>query len=487
MDTSNLPAGGVDNIILCSDSYKVTHHKQYPPLTTRVYSYFESRGGKFENTVFFGLQYLIKRWLIGPIVTEAKIKEAKELLKAHFFGQDFFNEAGWRYILEKHGGCLPVRIKAVPEGTVLGTRNVLFTVENTDPECYWLTNFLETLLVEVWYPMTVATNSYYQKVLLATYLESTAETMEPLKFQLHDFGYRGSTSVESAGIGGAAHLVNFYGTDTIAALMMARKYYGCELAGHSVPAAEHSTITTWARDGELAAFRNMLEKFPNGVVSIVSDSYDVWNACEQFFGSELHDLVVSRESRGARLVIRPDSGDPLTVILKVLTILSDKFGVTTNQKGYKLLPSYLRILQGDGISYDALTGILEGLKVAGWSTENLVFGSGGALLQRVDRDTQKCAYKCSYAIIDGKPVNVFKDPVTDTGKKSKKGRLRLVRNVDGHFETEQEVPEGADDDDERDELVTVYENGYLVREWTFEEVRNRAGDNPLFHSTAANH
>ncbi|XP_062515041.1 nicotinamide phosphoribosyltransferase-like [Corticium candelabrum] len=456
-----------DNILLTTDSYKITHHMQYPPGTTTVYSYFESRGGKFPSTVFYGLQYIIKRWLVGQVVTREKIAEAKEYYNSHF-RDDVFNEAGWLYILEKHGGCLPIRIKAVPEGMVVPYRNVLFTVENTDPECFWLTNFLETLMVQVWYPMTVATNSRAQKEIIARYLDETADTLDGLPFKLHDFGFRGCTSVESAGIGGSAHLVNFQGTDTIAALIYAKQYYGCPMAGYSIPAAEHSTITTWGKKGEIDAFRNMLEKFPSGLVACVSDSYDIWNACENYWGKELKEAVIERGKLGT-LVVRPDSGDPKTVVVKVLNILEKSFGTSRNGKGYKLLPSYIRIIQGDGISYESLQGILEALKVAGWSADNIVFGSGGALLQRIDRDTEKCAFKCCFAEVKGKSINVYKDPITDRGKVSKKGHLTLEYDK-GHFKTLQE----GKGDPAKDMLVTVFENGKLVKEYSFDEVRENA-------------
>ncbi|XP_069142407.1 nicotinamide phosphoribosyltransferase-like [Argopecten irradians] len=462
------PAGGTDNILLITDSYKVTHHYQYPPNTTVVCSYFESRGGKFENTVFFGLQYIIKRFLEGSVVTKEKIEEAKELYKGHF-GHDYFNEEGWNYILEKHDGKLPMRIRAVPEGSVVPYKNVLFTVENTDPKCFWLTNYFETLLVQVWYPMTVATNSRYQKEIIAKYLDETAENLLSLGFKLHDFGFRGSTSVESAGIGGAAHLVNFCGTDTIAAIATARRYYGCDMAGFSIPAAEHSTITTWGRDGELEAFRNMLTQFPNGPMACVSDSYDIWNACKEVWGNQLKDLIVERGGNKGVLVIRPDSGDPAEVVVKVLNILGNEFGTTMNMKGFRMLPPYLRVIQGDGISFESLGRILEAMKTNGWSAENLVFGSGGALLQRMDRDTQKCAYKCSYAVVGGKGVNVFKQPITDLGKKSKKGRLTLELE-DGKYTT---VEEGKGNPN-KDALVTVFENGKLLKDYTFAEVRENA-------------
>ncbi|KAL8611321.1 hypothetical protein ACOMHN_013752 [Nucella lapillus] len=446
----------------------VTHHYQYPENTTVVCSYFESRGGKFPSTVFFGLQYILKRFLTGPVITSEKIQEAKQLYKDHF-GRDVFNEEGWNYILEHHRGYLPLRIKAVPEGTVVPVKNALFTVENTDPKCYWLTNYFETLLVQVWYPMTVATNSRSQKEIIARHLDETSDDMDCLPFKLHDFGFRGSTSVEAAGIGGTAHLVNFQGTDTIAAISTAKVYYGCPMAGHSLPAAEHSTITTWGRDGEYEAFKNMLTKFPTGLVAVVSDSYDLWNACEHVWGEQLKDIIVKRGDNGGRLVVRPDSGDPPEVVVKVLNILGSKFGHTVNSKGYRMLPSYIRVIQGDGISYETLGAILENMKKNKWAADNLTFGSGGALLQRLDRDTQKCAYKCSYAVIGGKEVNVFKQPITDVGKTSKKGRLTLERQ-DGKFTT---MEEGMGDP-KKDVMVTVFENGKLLKDYSLQEVRLNA-------------
>ncbi|XP_050414175.1 nicotinamide phosphoribosyltransferase isoform X2 [Patella vulgata] len=460
-------AGGTDNILFVTDSYKVTHHFQYPPNTTKVYSYFESRGGKFPKVCFFGLQYILKRWLDGPVVTKEKIQEAKELYKLHF-GNDYFNEKGWTYIAEHHKGYLPIRINAVPEGSVVPFKNVLFTVENTDPECYWLTNYLETLLVQAWYPMTVATNSRYQKEIIAKYLDETADNLDGLPFKLHDFGFRGTSSMESAGIGGMSHLVNFMGTDTIAGILTAKHYYGCPIAGFSIPAAEHSTITTWGKDGELEAFRNMLTQFPTGLVAVVSDSYDIWNACDKVWGEQLKDLVVSRGVNGT-LVIRPDSGDPPEVVVKTLDILGSKFGTTTNTKGYKVLPPYVRIIQGDGISYETLSTILDNMKRHKWSADNVAFGSGGALLQRLDRDTQKCAYKCSFAEVNGREVNVFKQPITDLGKKSKKGRLTLELRGNDYVT----VVEGKGDPS-KDQLCTVFENGRLVKEFTFDEVRKNA-------------
>ncbi|CAJ0599933.1 unnamed protein product [Cylicocyclus nassatus] len=458
----------VDNVLYLADSYKLTHHNQYPEGTTNVYSYFESRGGKFPEVCFFGLQYILKRWLVGVVVTHEMIDDAIEFYKLHFT-MDVFNEAGWRHIVDKHHGRLPLRIKAVPEGTVVPTKNVLFTIENTDPKVPWLTNWFETLLVQTWYPMTVCTSSRAFKQLIAKYLDATSDSIDGLPFKLHDFGYRGCSSVESAGIGGAAHMVNFVGTDTIAGLRLCRKYYSCEMAGFSIPATEHSTITTWKKSGELAAFRHMLQQYPKGLISVVSDSYDVFHAVSAIWGEQLHDEVIKRGERGC-LVIRPDSGDPVTVLVKVLTLLEEKFPVTKNRKGYKILPPYLRVIQGDGINYESTGKILEALKQAGWSTDNVVFGAGGALLQRIDRDTQKCAFKCSHVIVNGEHRDVYKNPATDKEKRSKKGYLTLVRNASGLIET---VQEGHGDPRE-DLLQTVFENGKLLVDWTLDEIRERA-------------
>ncbi|XP_074644993.1 nicotinamide phosphoribosyltransferase-like [Tubulanus polymorphus] len=457
-----------ENLLLLTDSYKVTHHLQYPPGTSHVFSYFECRGGKFPETVFFGLQYLLKRYLVGPVVTKENIEEAKEHYNLHF-GQNVFNEEGWNYILEKHGGHLPIRIKAIPEGTVVPYKNALITVENTDPKCYWLTNYIETLIVQVWYPVTVATNSRAMKLVIAKYLSETADTMDGIYFKLHDFGFRGSTSVESAGIGGLAHLVNFKGTDTQMGNVFGKRYYHCPMAGFSIQATEHSTITTWGEDGEKDAFRHFLEIFPDGLLACVSDSYDLFRACDQYWGQDLKDLIVERGERGGSLVIRPDSGDPPEIVVKLLEILGKRFGYENNSKGFKVLPKYLRVIQGDGINFESLGLIMENMKTHGWSVDNISFGSGGGLLQKVNRDTQKCAYKCSFAIVNGKPVNVYKDPITDPGKKSKKGRLSLEIR-DGKYVT---MVEGSGDPKD-DLLETVFENGKLLKDYTLDEIRARA-------------
>lgn len=466
-----------ENILLLADAYKYSHHKLYYPGTTSIYSYLESRGGQFNETVFFGLQYILKHYLEGKVITKEKIDEAAAFLPQVFGRDDVFDRSRFDYILEKYDGRLPVKIKAIPEGTAVPVNNVLATIENTDTNCFWLTNFLETLLMQVWYPNTVATLSREIKKIVTSYHRDTASeaAMAGIEFVLNDFGFRGVSSVESAVIGGAAHLLNFRGSDTIIGSVMAQKYYNAQqVYGLSVPATEHSVCTLLGEEGELEVFRHVLKTFPTGIVSCVSDSFDIFRACSEYWGEELKELVLSRDGV---LVIRPDSGDPVFTLLKVFAILMNKFGYTINEKGYKVLPRQVRVLQGDGVNIDMIRFIYGALKVNGISAENLVLGMGGALLQKVDRDTQKFAFKCSYAEVNGQPADVQKNPVEldshgkliQSFKKSKAGKLKLILSEEGYETVRQEShPESAD------QLVTVFENGELKNTNSFEAIRERA-------------
>jgi len=460
------------NILLNTDSYKVSMFKQYPAGTTGVYSYIESRGGQYDSTVMFGLQAFIKEYLLDPI-TQSDIDIADEILTAH--GEPF-NRDGWEYILREHNGYLPVVIRAVPEGTVVPVSNVLATVENTDPACFWLTTYLETALLRaVWYGTTVATQSKSIKRVILDYLERTGDP-STINFKLHDFGARGVSSMESAGIGGAAHLVNFMGSDTITGILFAREYYNAGIAGFSIPAAEHSTVTSWGRDNEVESYRNMLKQFgrEGSILAVVSDSYDIFNAASKLWGEELKEEVIAS---GATLVIRPDSGDPETVCYKLLQILGEKFGYTTNDKGYKVLNT-VRLIQGDGVNERTIRCILGRFQAFGWSADNIAFGMGGALLQIVDRDTQRFAMKCSAIrrvtdFGDEHWIDVQKDPVTDSGKKSKAGRVTLWQSG-GEFASGIKPPTGWTDKGYggwTEALQTVFRDGKIVREYDFEEVR----------------
>ncbi|WP_440133903.1 nicotinate phosphoribosyltransferase [Chitinophaga sancti] len=466
-----------ENLILLADAYKYSHHKLYIPGTEYIYSYLESRGGKFEETVFYGLQYLLMEYLQGVVITKEKIDEAESELKEVFGRNDVFDRTKFEYIIEKHGGRLPVRIKAVPEGTVTATHNVLMTIENTDPKCFWLTNFLETLLMQVWYPCTVATMSREIKKVVNKYYNETASaaSFAGIDFVLNDFGFRGASSVESAGWGGSAHLINFAGSDTIIASTFAKRYYKAPAApGLSIPATEHSIMTLLGEPGEKEIFKHVLDAFPTGTIACVSDSYNIIRACEEYWGTELKEQILKREGT---LVIRPDSGDAVQTLLRIFEVLTEKFGYTVNEKGYKVLPPQVRVIQGDGISYSSIPGIYEALKNAGISAENLVLGMGGALLQRVNRDTQEYALKCAHAVVNGKDINVQKNPLElDANgntrvsfKKSKSGKQVLVKQ-DGKFVTMPESQAAG----LKDELVTVFENGEIKTSYTFNDIKNRA-------------
>ena len=449
------------SIVLNTDSYKFSQYNQYPEGTTNVYSYIESRGGTWKQTVFFGLQMFLKEYLSKPI-TQEDIDIAELIITEH--GEPF-NREGWEYILREHNGYLPLRIKAVPEGSVIPAKNVLAVVENTDPNCAWLTSYVETALLRaIWYPTTVSTNSYESKRIILDYLNKTGDP-SLIDFKLHDFGARGVSSFESAGIGGLAHLVNFKGTDTVTALLYGREYYNIKIAGFSIPAMEHSTVTSWTREGEVDSYRNMVKLYgkPGALFACVSDSYNIYQACH-LWGTVLKDDVINS---GATLVVRPDSGNPPEVVLECLKILDTHYGHTVNEKGYKVL-NHVRIIQGDGITQDTIDRILYRAMTAGYSADNIAFGQGGKLLQGVDRDTQKFAMKCSSVQVEDEMRDVYKSPITDMGKESKKGRVTLYKNEEGYFTD----LEGRTDAVEV--LETVFENGEIVKEYTFDEVRNNA-------------
>jgi nicotinamide phosphoribosyltransferase len=456
-------------LVLNTDSYKTSHWLQYPPGTRTVFSYIEARGGSLPYTVFFGLQALLKAYFTQA-VTADDVALAAEVCAAHGVP---FNSDGWMHIVQAHGGRLPLRIRAVPEGLVVPVNHALVTVENTDPACWWLTSYIETALLRVWYPTTVASHSHATRRLIGDALQRTGDPAG-LPFKLHDFGARGVSSLESAMLGGMAHLVSFRGTDTMTALLGARLYYGESMAGFSIPAAEHSTITAWGRDGELAAYRNMLRQFgrPGALLAVVSDSYDLDAAVSQLWGGALRDEVIAS---GATVVIRPDSGDPTSVVLRTVRALDAGFGSDVNAKGFKVL-RHVRVIQGDGITRASIASILGALESAGYSADNVAFGQGGALLQQVNRDTLGFAMKASAADVDGQWRDVFKAPVTDPAKRSKAGRLTLMRRGAAFATVRLDSPghQQALADGATEVLRTVYENGRLLVDDSFAAIRARA-------------
>ena len=460
----------IENLILNCDSYKVSHAFQYPPGTEYVSSYIESRGGRWSRTVFYGLQIFLKKYLSKPI-TKKDIDEAEVFWTAH--GEPFKREL-WDYILEKYEGRLPIRIQAAPEGLVIPTGNVLVQIVNTDPQCFWLPGFLETALLRaVWYPTAIATNSYMCKQIIMEFLEKTADDpAAEINFKLHDFGARGVSSFESCGIGSSAHLLNFMGTDSATGALFAMKYYNADgPVGYSIPAAEHSTVTSWGGEpGEINAFKNMIDKFGGGLYACVSDSYDIYDAVNKWYS--LCDEIVSK---GGTLVVRPDSGNPVAVVSGVIDALMQKFGYTINSKGYKVLPPYLRVIQGDGIEEKSIRDIPQELAFRKISASNSAVGMGGALLQHLDRDTLRFAMKCSAIYVNGEWRDVYKSPITDPEKKSKKGRLELVK-----FENEfKSVREGYISgiiplsDKIESILQDVFIDGELLVDDKFEDIKAR--------------
>ena len=455
----------MNSILYNTDSYKVSMWKQYPPGTEIVYSYIEARGGIFDTTVLLGVQGFVLEYL-SKAITRAEVYEANEYWTAH--GEPF-NLDGWLYIVDECNGELPVLIKTVQEGTVVPTGNVLVTIENTDPMVPWLTTWIETALLRaVWYPSSVATLSREIKKVIKHYLEKSG-TVEDLSFKLHDFGARGTSSNETAALGGMAHLVNFMGTDTYVGLIKAHNAYGADMkaTAFSIPATEHSTITSWGRESERVAYASQVAQFskPGATYAVVSDSYDIYEAC-RMWGTELKDQVLAS---GGTLVIRPDSGDPCVVLPKMLRILADGFGFTVNKQGYFVLNN-VRLIWGDGIGLSSIERIYATVvDDLGWSADNLAFGMGAALLNRIQRDDLGWAMKCSAVRINGVWRDVFKDPVTASNKKSKAGRVILYKNRDGTFYS------GVEDwNINSSALVTVFENGNSMNYIRFVDVRANA-------------
>lgn len=459
------------NIILATDSYKLTHWKQYPEGTQGVYSYLEARpGAKYPSTVFFGLQSILKK-IAGVVITDDDIQEANALAECHFGDPNIFNFNGWKHIVDDHDGKLPLKIKAVPEGTVVPINNVLMTVENTCAQCFWLTNALESLLLHVWYPTTVATVSYHVKQMMAEKLKKSADSLDALPFMLHDFGYRGASTHETAAIGGAGHLINFMGTDTLPAMLLAMSDYDAHAKSlaFSVPATEHSVMTSLGELGEMKIVSDLISQYPTGILSVVADSYNIYRFVDEL-GNQFRDRILARDGK---FVVRPDSltnqdHTPEALCVHLLERLWAIFGGTENSKGFRVLNPKIGLLWGDGIGPDGIERILDELIRCGWSAENMVFGMGGGLLQKVNRDTQRFAFKCSAQMRNGVWVNVHKRTLDKT---SKGGRLALIHTPDEWVTANEGVQATSG---HKNELQTVFENGELANPTTFAEIRERA-------------
>jgi len=470
-----------------TDSYKQSHWNLYPDGTEFVYSYCEPRvGASFKETMFFGLQYIVSRYLSGRVVTQAKIDEAADVCKAHFGSESVFNRAGWEYILEAHNGRLPIIIKALPEGIVVPDSTCLFTIQNTDPRVPWLTNFLETILMQVWSPITVASSSREIRKIIAKYLDWNG-TPEGLNFKLHDFGYRGVSSLETAALAGAAHLATgAMGTDTMAALCLLRDYYHEPMAGFSIPATEHSIMTAGGPTGEADIVRRILKTHPTGLVAMVGDSYDMIRFVTDVIGKNL-DIVAAIRNRQGTVVLRPDSGEIPQIDVDVFRATESVFGSENNSRGFAVLPPFVRLIQGDAIKWmkhEVIDGggwwhtvehILNRFNADRISSDNIAFGSGGGLLQAFDRDTQRFAIKCSWMQVNGQSRDIFKQPKTDSTKNSKRGRLSVI--LDGS-EIRTAPESWITETGKRNLLQTVFENGELLVSHKLSEIRERAAIKP---------
>lgn len=465
-----------DNPILRTDSYKFSHWNMYPRGITGMHAYLEARGSDlpfFNNrVVVFGIQYIIQKYFAGVRITVEHVEQAKEFVDQHI-GEGVFNYDGWMFIATELNGVLPLEIRGLPEGTIAPFSTALVTVRETHPKCAWLVSYFEPILLHLWYPMTVCTLGFEIKQVIREFYNMTAH--DEYSFALHDFGYRGVSSHETAEIGGLAHIVNFAGSDTVAGIIAAKEYYNVPgMAAWSVRASEHTVMCSLSdaedRNDYAAAVRmvEILEE-TGGIVSVVADTYDVFRFVETFVGNDLKNRVINS---GGRLVIRPDSGDPCVVPIKVIELLLHSFGYTVNSKGYKVLPDCVRVIQGDGVNIHTIKRILHQLEVKGIAACNIIFGSGGALLQHCDRDWLKFAIKASAVEVDGHWKDVFKDPITDSRKTSKKGRLTTFKDGSGKLLTDR-VELATVNRQLVDAMVTYYKDGQMVVSESLDQIRAR--------------
>lgn len=493
----NILNGQYLNPLLCIDFYKAGHYQQYPKGTTRVVSNFTARSSRHanvknkENIIFFGLQYFIKDFLIeqfnrgffdrpkSEVVAEYKRRMDTSL------GKDAIGTA---HIEALHDlGYLPIEIKALPEGAAVPINVPVLTIHNTLPEFYWLTNVIETILsAYLWLACTSATTAWNYRTLIDKFTKLTGSPEWFADFQAHDFSFRGMGSLQSALISGAAHLCFFKGTDTVPAIDLLERYYRANAdvdpIGMSVPATEHSVMCAGGEDNERDTFKRLIvDVYPTGIVSIVSDTWDFWHVMNNVAPS-LHQEIMSREGK---VVFRPDSGNPVKIICGdqfaipgtpehkgAVQCLWEIFGGTTTETGHKLLDSHVGLIYGDSITYDVAEKILEGLAAKGFASANVVFGVGSFTYQYVTRDTWSWAVKATSAVVNGHEKAIFKNPKTDDGtKKSHKGLLTVGKDVNGNYTVDQ----GQTWDhfnSEMNLLQPVFKDGKLLKETTLKEIRN---------------
>lgn len=480
------------NPLTAIDFYKTDHRRQYPEGTTLVYSNFTPRSSKHSNlpnhkggVVFFGLQYFIKFYLqdcwnkgFFDLPKKQVVAEYKRRLDTSL-GVD---AVPVEHIAELHDlGYLPLEIKALPEGSYCKLRVPALTIHNTNPKFFWLVNYIESVMsCYLWKPCTSATTAHWYRELFDKYAEETGSDMSMVQFQAHDFSFRGMSGIEDAALSGAGHLLSFNGTDSVPAIDLLEQYYNAdatqELIGCSVPATEHSVMCMGGQVDEIETFRRLINKlYPTGIVSIVSDTWDFWQVITEYCETLYQDIM----SRDGKVVIRPDSGDPVKIICGdadaqegtpehkgAIECLWGIFGGTTTEKGYKLLDSHIGLIYGDSITPKRAIAIMEGLKAKGFASGNVVLGIGSYTYQYVTRDTHGFAVKATYGEVNGEGREIYKSPKTDDGiKKSARG---LIKVINGELHDQQGCHEGGD-------LKTVFRDGDLLIDYTLQQVRGNNG------------
>ena len=482
------------NPLLLTDGYKTGHHQQYPKGTTLVYSNFTPRSNKYapkgcDQVVSFGQQMVMKQ------IHEAFEKEFFHQPKEHVCGEMkrelsmYLNtdydvshfEALWDL------QYLPITVKALPEGTLVPIKVPVLTIYNTHPDFYWVTNYLETILSNLlWKPMTSATIAHqYRKVLTKWQEKTDAEKSWFIDWQGHDFSMRGMDSIEAVISSGVAHLTSFMGSDSLPAIYGARKYYGAEgpVAG-SVNATEHSVMCAGGKEDEVETFRRLLETYPTGILSVVSDTWDLWKVCTEHVVTLREEIM----TRDGKLVIRPDSGDPVDILCGletsmlheysledpqykgVIELLWDVFGGTVNEQGYKVLDPHIGAIYGDSITIDRADEICARLEAKGFASTNVVLGIGSFTYQYNTRDTFGFAMKATYVEVNGEAREIFKDPITDDGTKKSATGLLSVHNGDGSYVLIDRTNWLGEDSGD---LQVIYHNGQFKNTTTLDEIRKR--------------
>ena len=486
------------NPLLLLDSYKLSHPDMFPEGMTDMLSNWTARTSRIdgiEDVVFFGLQSFIERFMMDTWTEGFFEREIEDIIEWHdhvtrnLLGAPVATER----IRELHAlGYLPLEFCALLEGTEVPLRVPMFTIHATHPRFGWLVNQFESLMsAELWLPMTTATQALRLRRMLDAYAMITSDTPEMVDWQAHDFSFRGMGSVEAAASSGLGHLLSFAGTDSVPSLMLAERVYGATgFIGGSVPATEHSVMCAGGELSEADTFERLLTQYPTGIVSVVSDTWDLWKVLTETLPL-LKDKIMAREGK---LVIRPDSGDPADILCGdpsapigspaykgVIELLAEAFGFTYNSKGYKVLDSHVGVIYGDSITFDRAMDICIRLKAAGWDTTTPVFGIGSYTYQYVTRDTFGFAMKATWAEVDGEGRDLFKDPVTDSGvKKSARGRLAVLK--DGCCGPLMLVNQATPDQEVESFLRPVWRDGRFVMWHTFAEIAARIGKRNLLPS-----